>query len=68
MLFLEKSWKMENMENEARKKYLASEQNYHTTSFFSEYLLAIAMKKHNVHKLASLFRFINIEKQQSSCV
>ena len=30
---------------EARKNYFVLEQNYHTTSFFSEYLLAIGMKK-----------------------
>ena len=30
---------------ERKRKYLASEQNYHTTKFFTEYLLAIEMKK-----------------------
>ena len=30
---------------ERRKNYLVSEPNYHTTKFFTEYLLAIEMKK-----------------------
>ena len=30
---------------EARRNYLMSEPNYHTINFFSEYLLAIEMKK-----------------------
>ena len=30
---------------ERRRKYLVSETNYHTTKFFTEYLLAIEMKK-----------------------
>ena len=30
---------------ETRRNYLMSEPNYHTTKFFSEYLLAIEMKK-----------------------
>ena len=30
---------------ERRKHYLVSEPNYHTTKFFTEYLLAIEMKK-----------------------
>ena len=30
---------------ERRKEYLVSEPNYHTKKFFTEYLLAIAMKK-----------------------
>ena len=31
--------------NEARKSYLVSERNYHTTKFFSENKLVIEMKK-----------------------
>ena len=31
--------------NEARRNYLMSEPNYHTTNFFSENLLAIEMKR-----------------------
>ena len=34
---------------EARKNYLASEPNYHTTKFSAENLLAIEMKK-NINK------------------
>ena len=30
---------------ERRRNYLVSEPNYHTTKFFTEYLLAIEMKK-----------------------
>ena len=30
---------------EARRNYFMSEPNYHTINFFSEYLLAIEMKK-----------------------
>ena len=30
---------------ERRRKYLESEPNYHTTKFFTEYLLTIKMKK-----------------------
>ena len=30
---------------EIRRNYLVSEPNYHTTKFFTEYLLAIEMKK-----------------------
>ena len=30
---------------EKRRNYLVSEQNYHTTKFFTEYFLAIEMKK-----------------------
>ena len=32
------------------KNYLISELNYHTTKFFTEYLLAIEMKKKNKKK------------------
>ena len=32
------------------KNYLISELNYHTTKFFTEYLLAIEMKKNNKKK------------------
>ena len=31
---------------ERRRNYLVSEPNYHTTKFFTEYLLSIGMKKH----------------------
>ena len=30
-----------------RRHYIVSEQNYHTTKFFTENLLAIEMKKNN---------------------
>ena len=30
---------------ERRRNYLVSEQNYHTTKFFTEHLLAIEMRK-----------------------
>ena len=30
-----------------RRQYIVSEQNYHTTKFFTENLLAIEMKKNN---------------------
>ena len=36
--------------NDARKSYLVSEWNYHTTKFFSENLLAIEIKKHETNK------------------
>ena len=51
MQFLKKLWKLwENRDiklvtTERRRKYLVSEPNYHTTKFFTEYLLAIELKK-----------------------
>ena len=35
---------------EARRNYLVSEPNYHTTNYFSENLLAIEMKRTSIHK------------------
>ena len=36
---------MKLVTTERRRNYLVSESNYHTTKFFTEYLLAIEMKK-----------------------
>ena len=36
---------IKRVKTEARKSYLVSEPNYHTTNFFSENILAIEMKK-----------------------
>ena len=45
---------------ERKRNYLVSQQNYHTTKFFTEYLLAIEMKKHrNTYKQTCLFRTFN---------
>ena len=35
---------------QARRNYLVSERNYHTTKIFSEYLLAIETKNTNILK------------------
>ena len=44
---------------ELRRNYLVSEPNYHATTFFSENLLAIEMrKKTNIHQYISLFSSI----------
>ena len=44
---------------ELRRNYLVSEPNYHATTFFSENLLAIEMrKKTNTHQYISLFSSI----------
>ena len=50
---------------ERRKNYLVSEQNYYTTKFFTENLLAIEMRKTQIlmNKQACLFRFINIRSK-----
>ena len=36
---------IKRVKTEARRSYLVSEPNYHTTNFFSENILAIDMKK-----------------------
>ena len=55
-IFLEKLWK--NMflllssfflKEERRRNYLVSEPNFHTIKFFAEKLLAIEMKKTEIH-------------------
>ena len=51
MNFLEELWKMWeyieilNLSQQSRRNYLVSEMNYHTTKFFTEYLLAVEVKK-----------------------
>ena len=40
--------------SEARRNYLLSEQNYHTTKNFSKHLLAIEMKKKNKQKYSQI--------------
>ena len=48
MQFLGKPWKMLGIKlitTKVRRNYLVSEPKYHTTTFFSEILLAIEMKK-----------------------
>ena len=45
----------------ARRIYLVSEPNYHTTNFFSKNLLGIEIKRTQIFtKKTSLFRSINI--------
>ena len=44
--FLEKLWNIKLFKIERRKTFLVSEPNYHTTMFFTEYILAVEMKKH----------------------
>ena len=39
---------------ERRKNYLVSEPNYQTTQFFAENLLAVEMKKTQIHKYLSI--------------
>ena len=66
MQFSEKLWKMwENRDiklvtTEKGRHYLVSETNCHTTTFFTEHLLAIEMKKkkknRNNYEKACLFR------------
>ena len=41
---------IEFVTTEARRNYLVSEPNYHTTNCFSENLLAIEMKRTSIHK------------------
>ena len=57
MRFLEKTMKrvrkygdIKLVTRERRRNYLVSEPNYHTTKFFTEYLLAIEMKKTEIVK------------------
>ena len=40
---------------ERRKNYLVSEPNYHTTKFFTQHLLAIEMKKAQIHMTRSVY-------------
>ena len=40
-----KYWNIKLVTTETRKTYLVSEPNYHTTTFFTENLLAIEMRK-----------------------
>ena len=43
---------------ERRRNYLVSEPNYHTTKFFTEYLLAIEMKKNLVLSILELSKIL----------
>ena len=40
---------------ERRKNYLVSEPNYHTTKFFTQHLLAIEMKKAQIHMTRAVY-------------
>ena len=40
-----KNWDIKLVKPKRRRNYLVSEPNYHTTKLFTEYLLAIEMKK-----------------------
>ena len=42
---MRKHWDMKLVTTEARRNYLVSELNYHTTNFFSENLFAIELKR-----------------------
>ena len=42
---MRKHWDMKLVTTEARRNYLVSEPNYHTTNFFSENLLPIEIQK-----------------------
>ena len=46
---------IKRVKTEAKKSYLVSEPNYHTTNFFSENILAIEMKK----KKHKFYKYIN---------
>ena len=50
---------------EKRKNYLVSETNYHTTKFISENLLAIEMKKTEIHMNKPVHLGMSIPNLQS---
>ena len=63
MKLLEKQWKMRKhrdiklVTTKRRRNYLVSKPNYHTTKFFTQYLLAVEIKKATqilMNKLVSL--------------
>ena len=52
-------WHVKIIKTERRINYLVSEPNYYTTRFFTEKVLAISMKRTEVHMNKPAFRSFN---------